>query len=102
MLPQLESDPPSLRHHAPGYGQLGLQFLRLPVHTDEDTGSHIANGFRRRVGYQQRVEGLGFRIEAEAEFAAGRNAGCSKGRAGQTQQSQKAFHCPTTSDDWVR
>ena len=77
---QLESDSSPARRYAPRYRELRLQFLRQAVDANQDSAGQIADGFRRSIGDQQRIEGLGFGVEGESKFAASLRRGAAGGR----------------------
>ena len=69
-MAKLEGDLPAVRRHFPGFGQLGLEFLRVTIDADENASGEIADGERGVVIDEQWIESLGLGAEAEAEFAA--------------------------------
>ncbi len=67
---EFESNLLAVGRNLPRLGEFGLEFLRMAVDARENASGEVADGERRVVIDQKRVEGLGLGAQAETQFTA--------------------------------
>ena len=86
---QMKSNRATIAGNVPGSGERRLEFLRLPVETNENTASQISNVLGSFIIYENRIESFGLTVKAEVQFAARLRAN-EQGK-GQQRSESKAF-----------
>jgi hypothetical protein len=89
---EFESDLPAVFRNFPRLGQFGFEVLRFAVGADQDAARQIADGKRRIVIDQQRIESLRLGAQAEAQLAAALGEGGARcqGKASKSAAQNKS------------